>query len=121
VAGTGVGSAQAQPLRVIPERGQVGEDLAEAPGAQRGDVLQEDERGSYLAKAAGDGVPQATAGSFRHAGTGARVGQVLAGPAGGDQVNGRHRRPVQGGDIAEAVKPESSPRDDKRACDPAGS
>jgi len=28
-------------LRVIPERGQVGEDAAEAAGAERGDVLHE--------------------------------------------------------------------------------
>lgn len=46
VAGPGVGSAKAQPLRALPERGQVGEDPAEAPGAQRGDVFQEDVGGS---------------------------------------------------------------------------
>jgi hypothetical protein len=46
VAGPGVGRAQARPLRVIPERGQVADDGAEAPGAERGDVLQEDEPGS---------------------------------------------------------------------------
>jgi len=36
-----IGSAKARPLRVIPERGQVGEDAAEAAGAERGDVLHE--------------------------------------------------------------------------------
>jgi len=46
VAGSGVGSAKAQPLRVIPERGQVTEDPAEAAGAQCGDVLQEHVGGS---------------------------------------------------------------------------
>ena len=44
--GSGVGSAKAQPLRVIPERGQVAEDFPEAAGAERGDVLQEDVSGS---------------------------------------------------------------------------
>jgi hypothetical protein len=42
VRGSGVGSAKADPLRVIPERGQVTEDLPEPARAERRDVLQED-------------------------------------------------------------------------------
>jgi hypothetical protein len=42
VRGSGVGSAQARPLRIIPERGQVAEDFREAARAERGDVFQED-------------------------------------------------------------------------------
>jgi hypothetical protein len=54
---SGVGGAQACPLRVIPERGQVTEDFAEAACAERGDVLQEDVAGSKVAKAGGDVQP----------------------------------------------------------------
>jgi hypothetical protein len=54
-----------------------------------------------MAMPVGDGEPEATAGSFRDAGSGVGVGDVLARPAGADQVDGRHRRPVQGGDVAD--------------------
>jgi hypothetical protein len=64
VRGSGVGSAKAEPLRVVPERGQVAEDFREAARAERGDVLQEDVAGSKTAKAVGDGEPQAC-GSLR--------------------------------------------------------
>jgi hypothetical protein len=64
VRGSGVGSAKAEPLRVIPERGQVAEDFLEPARAERGDVLQEDVAGSKTAKAVGDGEPQAC-GSLR--------------------------------------------------------
>ena len=70
VRGSGVGSAKADPLRVIPERGQVTEDFLEPARAERGDVLQEDVAGSKMAKAVGDGEPEATAGPFRDAGPG---------------------------------------------------
>jgi hypothetical protein len=46
VRGSGVGSAKAEPLRVVPERGQVAEDFREAARAECGDVLQEDVGGS---------------------------------------------------------------------------
>ena len=46
VRGSGVGSAKADPLRVIPERGQVTEDFPEPARAERRDVLQEDVSGS---------------------------------------------------------------------------
>ena len=70
VRGSGVGSAKARPLRVIPNFGQVSEDFREAARAERGDVLQVDVTGSKAAKAVGDVQPQSTAGSFRNAGPG---------------------------------------------------
>jgi hypothetical protein len=41
------------PLRIIPERGQVSENVSKPPKKECCDVLHDDEAGSYLANKSG--------------------------------------------------------------------
>jgi len=77
-------------------------DDVEAPSQECGDVFHEDESGSKVANGVGDRSPEAGAGAgdaFAFAG----IGDVLAGEAGGDDVDRRDRGPVDGADVAEVV------------------
>jgi len=49
VASANGGSRYAMPLRIIPERGQVSENVSKPPTKQCCDVFHDDEAGSYLA------------------------------------------------------------------------
>src|SRR4051794_18607299 len=71
---------------------------ASAP-QEGGDVFHEHESGSKVANGVGDRSPEAGGGAvdaFAFAG----VGDVLAGEAGGDDVDRRDRGPVDGADVA---------------------
>jgi hypothetical protein len=85
----------------MPQGGKVCQDAGQAPGAQGGHVLKEHGAGPHLAEAGGDVEPQATSGSLLDSGALACQGEVLARPAGGDDVDWGHVRPVHGGDVAE--------------------
>jgi hypothetical protein len=61
--GANVGSWYAVPLRVIPERGQIGEDDIEAPNKESWRVFQDDEQRSKFANQTGDFGPKARASS----------------------------------------------------------
>lgn len=61
MGGANVGSWYAVPLRVIPERGQVGEDDIEAPNKEGWRVFQDDKRGSKFPNQTGDFGPKAAA------------------------------------------------------------
>jgi hypothetical protein len=61
--GASVGSWNAVPLRVIPERGQIGEDDIEAPNKESWRVFQDDEQRSKFANQTGDFGPKARASS----------------------------------------------------------
>jgi hypothetical protein len=86
VSGADVGCAQAQPARVVPDLGQITVDDVEPSAQEGGDVLHEDELGSKYANGVGDAAPQARVGAG-DPGLPARVADVLAGEAGGEDVD----------------------------------
>jgi hypothetical protein len=57
--------------------------------------------GCQYANGVGDGVPEATSGSFGEAGAASGVGDVLAGEAGGEDVHRLDGLPVDLGEVAE--------------------
>lgn len=58
LSGTSVGSRYAMPFSIIPERGQVSENVSEPSTKQSCDVLHDDELGSYLANESGELRPE---------------------------------------------------------------
>jgi hypothetical protein len=81
VGRTDIGSANARPRRVIPERGQVSQDLGKRSSSvdskETWDVLHEDVSGSQLANDTGELGPEP-----------ARVALALAAASGGDRLAG---------------------------------
>ena len=82
-----VGSWYAVPLRIIPDRGQVSENSAHSSTKQRCDVLHDDEARSKLASKAHDFTPESRAFSSEPCSK-SRKGQVLAGEASADDIDG---------------------------------
>jgi hypothetical protein len=58
VGSAGIGSSNAQPARVVPERGQVSEYLSESERKVACDVLQQDVSRSYQANSVPDAGPE---------------------------------------------------------------
>ena len=78
VRGANVGSRYAMPLRIIPERGQVSENVCKPPPKQSCDVFHDDVARSYLANEPSIFAPEA--GSFSgQSGTFPGVTKVLTG------------------------------------------
>ena len=53
VRGANGGSWDAMPFRIVPERGQVSENVSKPPKKECCDVFHDDEAGSYLANKSG--------------------------------------------------------------------
>lgn len=91
------GSRNAVPLSIVPERGQVSENVSKPPSKQSCDVFHDDECGSYLANEPGVFAPQA--GSFAGKSRAfSSVGQVLTGEAATNDIGPRSHlgQPVSG-------------------------
>lgn len=81
------GSRYAVPLRIIPDLGQVSENLVEPSTKQSCDVLHDDVARSYLANKSGVFAPETAALAF-NASTSSRRADVLTGEASDDNVHG---------------------------------
>jgi hypothetical protein len=105
VRGANGRSRNAVPLRVIPERGQVGDDVLESSTKESCDVLHEDVSGFQYANGAGELGPEPA--GIVGAEPLACIGDWLARESSGQNVNSLDGAPVDGGDVS--VDGESGP------------
>jgi hypothetical protein len=124
VAGTDLGRSKSRPLRIEPEGMKVCENSTECPqrrfasgvsqtpragfhvavgrlGEKSGHILDHDQTGVQGGYRAGAVMPDAGAVAVAESGTLAGEGDVLAGEAHGEDIDGRHLGEVDGGDVAE--------------------
>lgn len=87
VTGTNVGSWYAVPLRIIPERGQISENVSKPSTKQCCDVFHDDVSGCQLANQAGDFRPKPAALTGKPCTLSGRA-DILAGEPSADRVNG---------------------------------
>lgn len=83
--GANVGSWNAVPFRVIPERGQVPENGSESSPEKRGDIFHDDVSGSNLANKTGVFTPEAAAFTCEPRAFASR-GDILAGKSSANNV-----------------------------------
>ena len=97
-------SGNAVPLRIIPERGQVSENVSKSPSKQSCDVLHEDVARSHLANDPGELGPQSAA-LAADAGASSGNADVLAGESAADEVNAQpFRGKMLRGQLAHVVE-----------------
>src|SRR5262245_2472056 len=98
--GTNGVSRYAMPFRVIPERGQVSENVAQPSIKQRCGVFHDDKSGSNFANNSGVLFPKSTVNAVQ-SGAGTDLGNVLAGETAANSVNGNSICPqTVGGELA---------------------